>query len=185
MPVSNLISSSAIVYETIPWYTPVTPSVRLDGLYLHMYHDGILLYPYLLTIHDHLPVPIWCYVTYTVGTASLNNLRKVGAMSYLHYLWSYFVISLKIFVLSRVLLNIALCSEICISADVGLLDCKHPVDLYVDTNVSEEHTATIFSVEVCSSEPLASTYLSTRCYNPEEQHRHLRRENVNSKIHKL
>jgi hypothetical protein len=47
----------------------------------------------------------------------------------------------------------------------------------VRTNVSEEHTASIFKA-VCFSEMLVSTYKSTRRYNPEDKHRHLyRRKN--------
>jgi hypothetical protein len=60
------------------------------------------------------------------------------------------------------------------------------VDLYVDTNVAEKHTASIFSSEdegsrLCSSETLVSAYKTTRRYNPEDRHRHLhRRENLKS-----
>jgi hypothetical protein len=49
------------------------------------------------------------------------------------------------------------------------------VDSKEDTNVSVEHTASIFSPET-----LVCTYMFTR-YNPEDQHGHLhRRENLKS-----
>jgi hypothetical protein len=43
------------------------------------------------------------------------------------------------------------------------------VDLYVDFNVSEEHTLAQKMEAVCSSE-LLSTYNSTPRYSPENQH---------------
>jgi hypothetical protein len=50
----------------------------------------------------------------------------------------------------------------------------------VDTNVSEEYTASIFRTEaVCSSETLVSTYKSTRRWNPEDQHRHKPNKSIN------
>jgi hypothetical protein len=55
----------------------------------------------------------------------------------------------------------------------GLL---HHVIFWLFTNVSEEHTASIFRAEVqwrCFSETLISTYKSTWRYSPEGQHRHI------------
>jgi hypothetical protein len=43
-----------------------------------------------------------------------------------------------------------------------------PCRLAVDTNVSEMHTVSIFRVEVALLVPICE---STRCHNPEEQHR--------------
>jgi hypothetical protein len=57
------------------------------------------------------------------------------------------------------------------------------VDLLVDTNVLEEHTAFIFKAEV-NCWYLYLAYKSTWLYNPEDQHRHLhRREYLKSDTH--
>jgi hypothetical protein len=49
-----------------------------------------------------------------------------------------------------------------VHADVGILACK--------ANVSEEHTASIYSPEV-PSETSGSTYKTTRRFDSEDQHR--------------